>query len=378
MTETRETRADGGAEAPAWRWIAGLFVFSRAAIFLAGWLSTYVIQHARYYGEPAHSWDRFIHWDAEWFLRIVRDGYFYAPGRESSVAFMPLYPMAVKALAWLGVPDLLAGFVVTNAAVFAAALLLHRLARLEFGSEAAGRWTVALFLSCPAGIFHATIYSDALFICLSVLAVWWTRRGLWVRACVAAFFMMLTKQVGGLVAVVMLVEYLANHRVPGRPWWTGLRPGVLWLGLVPLALLAYMAYLKVAFNEPLAFVKAQAAWGRELTWPWVAVARVTRHDLFYQSFFIGVMAAVAALTVYMAVRRQRASYVAYVALIWWYTCSSGTLEALPRLTCTAFPIFLALGDLAARRPAIGQALLTAFAMLLAICTVMFTNGYWMT
>ena len=40
--------------------------------------------------------------DGGWYLRIAESGYFYTPGRQSSVAFFPVFPMLLRGfgIAW--------------------------------------------------------------------------------------------------------------------------------------------------------------------------------------------------------------------------------------------------------------------------------------
>ncbi len=44
--------------------------------------------------------EMWMRWDANWYREIVRHGYRYYPGVQSSVAYFPAYPLAVAAVAW--------------------------------------------------------------------------------------------------------------------------------------------------------------------------------------------------------------------------------------------------------------------------------------
>ncbi|MGI8777095.1 MAG: mannosyltransferase family protein [Acidimicrobiales bacterium] len=56
--------------------------------------------HPRPHHVPGRPWfEAWVHWDSEWYLQIANHGYSYKPGRQSSVAFFPLYPLA--GLSWL-------------------------------------------------------------------------------------------------------------------------------------------------------------------------------------------------------------------------------------------------------------------------------------
>ena len=45
-------------------------------------------------------------WDGGWYLAIAEHGYAYVPDGQSSTAFLPLYPLTIRALAELGLDPL--------------------------------------------------------------------------------------------------------------------------------------------------------------------------------------------------------------------------------------------------------------------------------
>ncbi len=40
-----------------------------------------------------------VRWDAGWYRQIAAEGYTYTPGQQSTVAYFPGYPLAVRVLA---------------------------------------------------------------------------------------------------------------------------------------------------------------------------------------------------------------------------------------------------------------------------------------
>src|SRR5439155_9019191 len=98
-------------------------------------------------------------WDAGWFLRVASDGYPHhlptAAGHavETTLAFFPLFPLLLKAVALLTpLSDALAGIIVAVAAGAVAVAALHRIAlRLTGDAERAGR-AVALFSFFPGSM----------------------------------------------------------------------------------------------------------------------------------------------------------------------------------------------------------------------------------
>src|ERR1017187_9746525 len=72
-------------------------------------------------------------WDASWYLVIAHYGYRPDLGgfTSSRTAFFPLYPLGLRAVAWLGIPPVLAGVMVSLLALARALYGIHRLTTLE-------------------------------------------------------------------------------------------------------------------------------------------------------------------------------------------------------------------------------------------------------
>ena len=117
---------------------AGIFVFSRAAIWVVAalalaWYPPGPAQGDQH-GYGAGLW---VRWDAKWFLDIARHG--YSSGRSQADAFFPLYPAAVAG-AGRAIGDLpLAGLLVSLVGYFIAFELLWRLAERHVGAAARRR-----------------------------------------------------------------------------------------------------------------------------------------------------------------------------------------------------------------------------------------------
>ena len=141
------------------------------------------------------------HWDGVWFVRIAADGY---RAHWDSQAFFPLYPLLVRALA-AGVGDyVVAGLIVSLAAYAGAMVVLFRLARAELGPRVA-LWSVVLVSVFPTALFFQAVYSEALFLLLTLLAFWWARGGRWALAGAAGLLAVLTRSTGLLLVLPLAV-----------------------------------------------------------------------------------------------------------------------------------------------------------------------------
>jgi len=114
---------------------------------------------------PGRPWlEGWVHFDAGWYREIANNGYSYTPGAQSSVAFFPAYPLAMRGVATLLGSTLLSGIVVTAAAGCAAATMVWAWFRDRLSPSAA--WTaLGLFLLYPYAFYlFGAVYADALFI----------------------------------------------------------------------------------------------------------------------------------------------------------------------------------------------------------------------
>ena len=104
-----------------------------------------------------------VRWDAIHYLAIASHGYHSA----AATVFFPLYPLLVGALGWLCGSTVMAGIAVSLIALALALVLLHRLAELELGREVADV-TVALLAFAPLSFFFSAVYTESLFLLLTV------------------------------------------------------------------------------------------------------------------------------------------------------------------------------------------------------------------
>jgi hypothetical protein len=200
-------------------------------------------------------------WDAAWYLLIAQRGYEPTAGvpAPARAVFFPFYPLAVAALGWTGAPVLLAGVLLSLVALGAALLALRRLTALEFGDRA-GTFAVWALALCPMAVFYSAIYTDSLFLAVSIGAVLLARSGRWAPAALLLALATATRNTGILLLAPVAILYLYGPRADRPPDFEarGLRPGyrirwdAAWLGLAPAGLIAYLAYWGIAGNDPLA------------------------------------------------------------------------------------------------------------------------------
>jgi hypothetical protein len=381
MLFRRASRAVGGFVLRE-REVLFAFVASRLLVWALAWLAERWILHGENWVKTGPQlWQLLDRWDSAWYRGIVEQGYSYVPGAESNVAFFPLLPICV----WLvkhaiGMKTALAGFIVSNLALFAAAVVLRRLVARDYPepSRAPGR-AVWLLLLCPMTFFHSAMYTESLYLLLSLVAILAARDGRWLAAGISGALITATRGNALLILVPLLWEAVIEHR-RGRD-----RDALLisvarsrwWLLLVPLGLVGYATYLHFRFDDALAFAHAMAAWGRTLAWPWDGIAGALGPPYPYGRLLIG-SAVVGLLLVGLGfLVRLRTSYQLYAAALLALYLSTSILHSLPRYLSVIFPFYIAVAVASIRSEAIFLFALVASAGFMAFCLALYVGGYLM-
>lgn len=245
-----------------------MWVSSRAAILLLSLYERYATG-----SEKSASWlGLWQHWDWYRYLTIAEYGYTSGKGPaydENLPAFLPGYPMVLKAV-HLVVPDWAgAGLLISLVAGAAAVVALARLTEFEYcrrvpdGSPEAARRTAVLLLVCaPAAVFLAAGYTESLFLAFALPGWLAARRGHWLRAGLLLAAACTIRINGLFVLAGVVVMFLASR--PARRDWA--RASGL---LLPVAAAgAYAAYLKDIRGDWLDWLHAEKrGWSRSLTNP---------------------------------------------------------------------------------------------------------------
>jgi hypothetical protein len=291
-------------------------------------------------------------WDSVWFLEIARDGY----GEAADAAFFPLYPLLVRATG-----SSVVGGVLVSLACFAGALwLLHRLVALDFGDDVA-RLCVLLVAVFPGAYFFSAVYSESLFLLLSVAAVYGARTDRWELAGIAGVLATATRSAGILLLVPLAVL-----------WWRSSRPahGAVWVAAVPLGLVAFCAWLEAELGDGLLVFRAQEAWSRSLAVPfadpardaWEGARQIVEGEprpwpVFDTAWFdVGLFALllIALVALVGALRRLPLAYSLYaaaaLALPLLLPAEGQPLMSLPRFLAVLWPLHLWLALVVAPHP----------------------------
>ena len=299
--------------------------------------------------------------DAAWFLRIATGG--YAAG-DGSAAFFPLYPMAIKVLAWLpGVGPLGAALFISNACFLGALVVLHGLTRLEGMSAAVARTSVLLIAIFPTAFFFLAPYTESPFLLLSVSAFWFARRDRWAMAALMGALAALTRSIGLVLVLGLAVEAIQRTREDGRP----LIPRLAASAAVAVGPALYFLYWGVVHQDTMAPFEAQEAWQRVFTFPLATLVQAGRYAVRYGSYWLidAVVVGVVLVAVLAGIRWLRWGYLAYalasLAVPLFEPLPDRPLLSMPRFVVVLFPAFWVMARAVERRRLPEPLLVASFA-----------------
>jgi hypothetical protein len=330
--------------------------------------------------------ETFAAWDSGWYFDIAQRGYYWNPSGQSSLAFFPLYPMLMRALAWpFGGSDRAlwtAGIVLSYSCLFLALAVLHRLTAETFGDRETARRAVLYVAVFPFAYFFTQVYTESLFLLMSVSAVATAVSARWGWAGVFGALAALTRPNGILILVPLGFLALA-----GRPRLVELARRAAALAVVPLGFGAFCAFAGRLSGDPLGWLHAQAQWGYTVgNRPWVELLRLLdgleRHGLYGYFFsdplapyyFLHGMVALAFLALTPSIfTRVGPALGAYVAVSLLVPLTGNALEGIGRYAATLFPAFMLLGAVTSRR--VHEAILIGSALVLSLLGSLFAGFY---
>jgi hypothetical protein len=388
--------------------VIGIFVWSRVAIWAAAIFAYFTFQPNRH--PLAFVWDDpkltqqlgiftdvWARWDSVWFLRIAVHG--YVSPSHADAPFYPLYPAAIAGLGRVfGNHFVVAGIVISLAASLGAFFLLHRIAEERLGADNARR--AVLYLAVfPMSLFLIAVYSESLFLLLSLAAFVLAERRRWVAAWVTVGLAMLTRAAGfALLPPLLLLAWKSEER---RRAIAGV--------VIPLAGFSlYPVYLQLKTGDGWAFKNSEVLWHRHLSYAgplggiwdglraaWAGIEQFASgsHTHVYWTPVqdtdpmrvatinleaLGFLILFAYLTV-VAWRRLGSPYGLFAAVSLLIPLSTPSskwpLLSMPRFGLAIFPIFIALA-IVGRRPRVHTTIVAVSGILLGVAVSQWALWQW--
>lgn len=321
-------------------------------------------------------WDQ---WDARHYLYLAANGYSGSGDARNLIAFFPLYPALVSAIASVGLPLRLAALLISNLAGLLAAILLYELARLDQPSKAAFR-AAAFFTVFPTAYFLLVGYTEALFCALAFAAVYAARRRQWIAGGMLGGLAAATRLTGLVLVPYLLVEAAAlrgaanGRRQPAEALSAAL--------VVSLGFVVYLATNQLVLGDPFAFVAVQRQhWSHSLAAPWLGFSEAIRSigwRVPWEKLTVGGGEIAGGLTAYavsvLAWLRLRPADAVYATLLTVMVTFLPFWLSIPRYLLAMYPLFLLVGRITNRWLYLAMVVVSLTS--LVVFGLAFGRGYW--
>ena len=344
-----------------------LLVASRFALWLVAFLVGQYFPGQVPVGMLGAVTDAACQWDCGWYVSIVEGGYSPVPIESqpgaTNYAFFPLYPLLVKAFAYLtGFSPVMAGLVISNTAFFLGLTYIYRLVIAQSGSRQLARLTVAIICILPGTFVFSAVYTESTFLLCLAASMFYFQRGEYGRSGLAAAALSAVRS-NGVLLIVYFVAYIARRygfATLLRPWQRA--EAFIPIVLAPLGLFLFWAYCYFTTGDAFAqATTAEAGW----SWRWgVPFYSLWQHiSLGGEARFWGVGGFTVFLCSLLLVWQKRYEEFLFCFAVFLLIFGSQIPQSLLRYSIPLFPIWVGLADAIRTREVLTHSVMSVLAML---------------
>lgn len=361
-----------------------LFVSEQVLSYRQGYDYTNIWKFTKPY-EPVSSfliypWANF---DGVHYLSIAGNGY-----NNENLGFFPLFPIAIRAGSTIfgtgeafDATQFFVGFFISNFAFFIALLVLYKLIELDYPIKTA-RLAILFLLVFPTSFYFGSIYSESLFLLVTLFSFYFIRRKQTPLSSLVGFFAAITRLIGIVILPAIIYEIFEQEKRI-KKWLTSILP----LLIVPSGLVGYAYFNWLKAGDVLSFIKAHGNIGTSRSVENIVVIPQTlfrygkillnlplsQFEWWIALLELATFIFVAFLLFYAWKKGVRFSYILFALMAFLIPVSSGTFTGLPRYVLVLFPIFIALALVQNKWIKLTYIILSS--LLLFILLMFFSKGY---
>lgn len=356
---------------------------------------------------PSFIWS-FANFDGVHYLTIAKSGY----SAQFTQVFFPLFPIVLGLLSKMQpfINPIVLGLILNGIFFLGAIFLFTELLNFDY-KPVQIKWMVLFLLVFPTSFFYGSLYTESLFLLLTIASFYYARRGNFLLAGILGGISSATRLTGIFLLPALWWELSQNKelRMKKKELRTlfdtklELKTKLLFIihysrfllqspvtYIVPLGLVLYMLYLQIYFGDYLYFWHAQPVFGAQRSggniillpqvfWRYFKI--LTTVNIGSVAFWIPLLefcSTVMGITLLIVahLKKVRISYLIFSWFVLLVPTLTGTFSSMPRYVLTAFPIFIVLGLIKSKW--IKIFLLFIFCCLLSVLTVLFTRGHWVS
>jgi len=328
--------------------------------------------------------------DGVHYLAIAGNGY------TNNGAFFPLFPLTINLLTSLfgtfqafGPVQYFSGLFLSNAYFFLALVALHKLLKLDYKDNIVFQ-TILVLLVFPTSFFFVSIYTESLFLLLSLLSFYFVRKGNYWIAGLFTALLTATKFVGIAILPALLLEVVINEKILNIKVLKQKLLKLLPILLAPVGLISYMYYNSFKWGDSFFFVKAQEEFANNRTSSSIILfpQTIIRYfKIFFTvspnqfEFWVALLElsafVFASIMLYVAYKKGvRATYLVFATLAFLIPASTGTFTSMPRYILAMFPIFIAIALIQNKKFKLVYSVVCT--VMLFLLLILFSRGYFIS
>lgn len=177
---------------------------SRLALLLLSWGATHLFGNGK---DLLETWN---HWDANHYIFIADNGYYSVDEGLIRLVFLPLYPIAVWFFNFIFTDARISSLIVSWLCLCGACIYLYKLVLLDWDKKAANR-AVKYLLIFPVTVFLGAPFTESMFLLFCFGCLYYARIRRFAYACIFGGLAALTRSVGILLIVPVIIEMIYNH-----------------------------------------------------------------------------------------------------------------------------------------------------------------------
>ncbi|MBD3363432.1 hypothetical protein GF362_06975 [Candidatus Dojkabacteria bacterium] len=343
------------------------------------------------------SWDLIdLHsrWDSFWYLDIAKNGYSLEGSHGmANIVFFPIYPGLITISAPLFLNNyMLAGWTISLIFLILAVVYLYKLVD-EFHPNIKPEEVICFLIIFPTSFFLNAIYTESLFLFLSILCFYYLLKKNYKIAGITGFFAALTRPTGVFLFAPMLWEFLTSN----LDWFNKLnnqiksllnsssktkkfvKPkinfiSIFYVTLPIIGLFSFLFFHYIKFGDLFKYFEIMKAWDRRIFgfhpehFMVFSPAALTNLSLDLLFVLFGL------ICIFFIFKKLRTSYGIYSLLALSTPILTGTLMSIGRYELVIFPIFIILASIKSKN--IKQIYTFTSILLMAVNIILFVNNYW--
>jgi Gpi18-like mannosyltransferase len=327
----------------------------------------------------------FANFDGVHYLTIAKTGY----SAQYTQVFFPLYPILIRNVGYIlpFLSPVIIGQLISVLCLITMIFMLYSLIKIDYKTSVS-MYSIIFLLFFPTSFFWGSIYTESLFMMLTVGSFLAARKGNWVASGIFGGLASGTRSVGVFLLPALLWEWWEQNKGLGNRQKAKIFYSPLLLIIVGIGI--YMAYLQVKFGDALYFWHAQPVFGAQrsgnsiillpqVLWRYMKILRsvpmytetfwIPFAEMFFTLFCISSL-------LYAHKIKVRLSYLIFSWIAVILPTLTGTFSSMPRYVLVAFPMYIVLASI--KRNSIKISLLLVFISLLVVFTGLFTRGHWVS